>query len=105
MLMSQGNALNNTVEVFQDIDKHMMVLMNKIKHITENMNQITVSKDEVLDSIKNIAAVTQQTAAASEVVGETVNKQIVSVESLNSQAEELKEKAKELEEAITKFII
>jgi methyl-accepting chemotaxis protein len=105
MLGLQTEALNNTVQVFQEVDKHMIDLLGKINHITGNMQTITVSKDEVLDAIKNIAAVTQQTLASSEVVSTNINTQISSVETLNLQAEEMKEKAKELEEAIAKFTI
>lgn len=105
MLGSQTEALNNTVKVFQDVDRHMVELLDKINHITKNMETITVSKDEVLDSIKNIAAVTQQTLASSEVVDANVGNQITSIETLNRQAEDMKERAKELEEAIAKFTI
>jgi methyl-accepting chemotaxis protein len=105
MLGSQTDALNNTVKVFQDVDSHMVELLEKMNHITLNMQTITVSKDEVLDPIKNIAAVTEQTLASSEVVDSNVTNQIISIETLNSQAEDLKEKAKELVEAIARFTI
>jgi methyl-accepting chemotaxis protein len=105
MLGTQTEALNNTVKVFQDVDSHMVDLLEKINHITKNMQTISVSKDEVLDAIKNIAAVTEETLASSEVVSTNIGTQITAVETLNSQAEEMREKAKELEEAIDKFIV
>lgn len=105
MLSLQTDALNKTVKVFQDVDNHMLALMDKINHIMNNMETITVSKDEVLDAIKNIAAVTQQTLASSEVVTTNINTQITSVETLNAQAEEMKDRAKKLEDAIAKFTI
>ncbi len=105
MLGHQTEALNNTVKVFQDVDNHMLELLEKINSITSNMETITVSKDDVLDSIKNIAAVTEETLASSEVVSMNVYNQITSVETLNLQAEEMREKAKDLEEAIAKFTI
>lgn len=105
MLSSQTEALNNTVKVFQDVDKHMVELLSKINYITNNMQAITVSKDEVLDAIKNIAAVTQQTLASSEVVGTNISNQIISVETLNAEAEVMKDRAKQLEEAIARFTI
>ncbi len=105
MLESQTEALNNTVKVFKDVDNHMVELLNKMNQITDNMQTITLGKEEVLDVIKNMAAVTQQTLASSEVVGTNINTQITAVETLNVQAEEMKEKAKELENAINKFTI
>lgn len=103
MLGSQTAALNNTVQVFQNVDSHMVDLLEKINHITRNMQTITVSKDEVLDAIKNIAAVTEETLASSDVVDTNVSNQITSIEKLNHQAEELRERAQELEDAIAKF--
>lgn len=105
MLSLETDALNKTVKVFQDVDSHMVELLNKINHITQNMQTITVSKDDVLDAIKNIAAVTQQTLASSEVVDTNVSNQIVSIETLNTQAKEMKERVQELEQAIAKFTI
>lgn len=105
MLDSQTIALNNTVKVFQDVDQHMLHLMEKINHIMKNMDTITISKDEVLDAIKSIAAVTQQTLASSEVVSSNINTQITAVETMNVQASELAERARELENAIDKFKI
>lgn len=105
LLDSQTEALNNTVKVFQEIDRHMLELLDKINHITNNMETITVSKDEVLDAIKDIAAVTQQTLASSEMVDTNMNNQITSIEILNRQAEDMKVSAKELKAAIDKFII
>lgn len=105
MLDSQTEALNNTVKVFQEVDRHMLELLDKINHITNNMVTITVSKDEVLDAIKDISAVTQQTLASSDVVNANMSNQITTIEILNRQAEDMKERAIELEEAIAKFII
>lgn len=105
LLGSQTDALNNTVQVFTDVDQHMLNLMEKINQIMKNMETISVSKDDVLDAIKNIAAVTEETLASSEVVSTNINTQITAVETLNVQAEEMADKAKDLEEAINRFKI
>ncbi len=105
LLGSQTEALNNTVTVFKDVDNHMIELLEKINHITSNMQTISVAKDDVLDAIKNIAAVTEETLASSEVVSNNISTQITAVETLNLQAEDMKERAKDLEEAVNKFTI
>lgn len=105
MLVRQTKALNNTVQVFQNVDLHMVALMDKIDHIIGDMQSITETKDTVLRSIKNIAVVTEQTATATAEVEATVGDQITSVEDLNRLAEEMKLKANDLELAIRKLII
>jgi methyl-accepting chemotaxis protein len=64
-----------------------------------------VSKDGILDLIRNIAAVSQETVASSEDVASTVGRQVTSVETLESQSNDLKDQALELKHAIDKFII
>lgn len=105
MLGTQGESLNNTVDLFGDVDSHMSELMEKINHIMDNMKVIMTSKDEILDLIRNIAAVSQETVAASEDVESTVGKQISSVETLELQSKDLEEQANKLKHAISRFMI
>jgi methyl-accepting chemotaxis protein len=105
MLKTQADSLNNTVNLFGDIDIHMDNLMSKMNHIMENMQDIMVSKDGILDLIRNIAAVSQETVASSEDVASTVGRQVTSVETLEAQSNDLKDQALELKHAIDKFII
>lgn len=105
MLGTQAESLNNTVELFGNVDNHMTDLMGKINHIMENMQDIMVSKDNILDLIRNIAAVSEETVAASEDVESTVAKQISSVETLEELSQDLNEQTRKLEQAIKKFTI
>ncbi len=105
MLKTQADSLNNTVDLFGDVDSHMINLMDKMNHIMENMQAIMVSKDGILDLIRNIAAVSEETVASSEDVASTVARQVTSVETLESQSNNLKDQAVELVYAIDKFII
>lgn len=105
MLGTQAESLNNTVELFGDVDIHMADLMEKINQIMNNMQVIMVSKDNILDLIRNIAAVSQETVASSEDVESTVARQVTSVETLDAQSKDLNEKIEKLEQAIAKFTI
>lgn len=105
LLKSQSDALNSTVDVFSKVDSQFDGLVKMIDEILSNMHEIMDGKNIVLDSIKNIAAVTEETNASSTTVRSTVDVQIKSVEVLNHRAEELTEKAKELEQAIQIFKI
>lgn len=105
MLGTQAESLNNTVELFGDVDNHMADLMNKINHIMENMQVIMVSKDNILDLIRNIAAVSEETVASYEDVESTVARQVTSVETLDGQSKDLNEQIHKLEQAIAKFTI
>lgn len=105
MLKIQADSLNNTVDLFGNVDIHMINLMDKMSHIMDNMQDIMVSKDDILDLIRNIAAVSEETVASSEDVASTVGRQVTSVETLESQSNNLKDQAMELKHAIDKFAI
>lgn len=105
MLGTQAMSLNNTVDLFSDVDCHMADLMDKMNRITENMHTITISKDSILDSIRNIAAVAEETVAAAEDVETTVGRQVSSVETLDLQSGNLMNNATELKKATERFII
>ena len=105
MLKTQAASLNNTVRMFADIESHMINLMDKINNIMQNMQDIMVTKDGILDLIRNIAAVSEETVASSEDVASTVGRQVTSVETLEKQSNNLKDQALELKHAIDKFVI
>ena len=91
--------------MFADIESHMINLMDKINNIMQNMQDIMVTKDGILDLIRNIAAVSEETVASSEDVASTVGRQVTSVETLEKQSNNLKDQALELKHAIDKFVI
>lgn len=102
---SQTEALQRTIHVFENINKHVGKLANNLDNISIGVKGIETAKEDTLDAIRNISAVSQQTAAASEEVSATANNQIDSVENLSRSALELASDAKKLEEAILLFKI
>lgn len=105
IVKSQVEALTKTVTTFESISGHVSELVNNLNDITEGAAEIASAKDDAMDSIRNISAVSQQTAASSEEVSATAIEQIHSVELLSKSAEELAEQANELERAILQFKI
>lgn len=84
-----------------------ILLQQDIKdRITEEQLPHKITKVSLEDEQKkNIATVTQQTLASSEVVDANLDHQIISIESLNQLAENMKERSEDLEQAIAKFRI
>ncbi len=105
IVQSQTEALHKTVEVFESIDRHVAKLANNLEVISIGIKGIETAKEDTMDAISNISAVSQQTAAASEEVSATADSQIGSVQELSESALELANDAKKLEEAIKLFRI
>jgi len=102
---SQGEALNRTVSVFQDINQYVNKLVSNLNNISTGVKDIETAKVDTLEAIRSISAVAQETAASSEEVSATTNNQIGSVEHLSMSATELARYAKQLEESIQLFCI
>lgn len=102
---TQTEALHKTIKVFEDINNRVNDLVGNLDNISIGVKGIESAKEDTLDAIRNISAVSQQSAAASEEVSATANNQIGSVESLSDSALDLANDAKKLERAIQLFRI
>lgn len=105
IVASQTEALGKTISVFDDISKHVNDLALNLNDILQRMKVIETAKDDTLNAIQNISAVTEQTSASSEEVNATALNQVESVERLQLSAKVLEEDAKKLEDAIRFFKI
>lgn len=101
----QGHSIETAKKVFNQIQSQFDELLGSLNEITEGINIISDAKTQTLDSIQNISAVSQQTAAASEEVTETANRQLEQVEKLNLAAENLNNNSSDLSQAIGVFTV
>lgn len=99
----QVESLDNATQVFNDIQSQFNELMGHLEGITLQIDQIADSKVKTIDAISSISAVSQQTAAASEEVTETANRQVAAMESLSRAAEDLEVNSANLRDAINIF--
>lgn len=101
----QGKSLSDAKEVFDQIKTKFDLLMTDLNEITNGIDIIADAKTQTIDSIQSISAVSQQTAAASEEVTETANRQLQQVEKLNMAASDLNDNSAELSDAMNIFKI
>jgi methyl-accepting chemotaxis protein len=102
---SQSEALNKTIQVFDNINEHVNNLASNLDNISGGIMKIESAKSDTMDAIQSISAVSEETAAASQEVSATAVSQIDSVERLLMAAQELEADAKKLEESISIFKI
>ena len=100
---TQTLALNKTVQVFDSINGHVNELANNLNNISIGIKRIETAKEDTIDAIQDISAVSEETAASSEEVSATALSQIDSVESMRNAAIELANNANILAEAIKAF--
>ena len=105
IVASQTEALAKTVNVFDNISSHVNDLAINLNDILKRLKVIESAKDDTLNAIQNISAVTEQTSASSQEVNATAINQVDSVERLQVAAHVLEEDARKLEDAIKFFKI
>lgn len=101
----QIEALDNTIQIFNEINTYVRSLTESLGEITEDIEEIERTKHYTLEAVQNISSVTQQSAAASEEVNATVSEQMEIIKQMSDEATVLANDAKTLEESISKFKI
>jgi methyl-accepting chemotaxis protein len=105
IVLSQDEALNNTVHVFSSINEQVEYLTSQLNHIVEGIEGIEHAKDDTLSAIESISATAEETAAAAEQLNVTAERQFDEVNKLNEVVQQLSENAANLEDTVRVFKI
>jgi len=105
IVASQNEALNKTVDAFNNISNRVNDLVDNLNDILARLKNIETAKEDTLNAVQSISAVTQQTSAATQEVNATAQNQIDAVERLREAAMVLEADAHKLEDAIKIFRI
>ncbi len=103
IVSEQVNALSATVEAFSAIDREVGKLVVHMEKISKGIKEIEQAKEDTLNAMESISAVSEETAAASGELGVTAADQLNAVESLNQTAQELSTDSKNLKKSISIF--
>lgn len=103
ILNSQNNAVQSTIEIFSKIMRSMETLSVQVEQIMTMISEMEGNKEQAINSIQNISAVSEETAASSEEVTASTQEQLASIEDLASKADELKLAADQLQDNISRF--
>lgn len=99
----QTVALQETMEMFYNINQHVMKLTDNLSNISLGIDKISKAKDDTLSAVESISSTLEETVAATTEVSSTAENQLMSVEQLNKAALRLDEEAKNLEETVKVF--
>ncbi|NLP35580.1 MAG: methyl-accepting chemotaxis protein [Clostridiales bacterium] len=103
IVASQEDALSSTVKVFGDMNYHVESLTDNIRKIVNDIAHMEKAKNDTLRSNESISATSEESAAAANELGVTVEEQLQAVERLNEAAVKLGSQAKDLEATVKSF--
>lgn len=101
----QGVAVKETESSFINIETNIQSITQFIDYIMENMVQMNTSKDEVVSSIHNVSAISEQSAAGTEEISASTDEQVKAIQTIAYSSEELLKLSEELNDLINKFKI
>lgn len=104
--VTEGTQIaNESGKQFNDIFNEVKNLVYYIKEVEAIAAKINADSSQMIESVNNISAITQENSAGLEEVSATTQEQTASVEEVSSAAVELAELSKKLQEAVKRFKI
>lgn len=96
-------AVSETQKIFNDIINSVSVLTAKVGNIQNFVDDIQIKKENVLEQIKNISSISEETASASEEVTASAEEINATMEEFTTYIQQLKELSEGLEKEINRF--
>ena len=104
-LEDQAKVMIETTQMFSDISQCINELVTGLSKITDNLQVMIHDKDKISDSISYISSISEEAAAFTLNVTDSISKQVNMAEKLTEKANTLNDKAKSLNENMMCFQI
>lgn len=105
VLKEQQLAVDDTVALFQKVEKQLDEFMIHMESITKGIEDVDRVKEYTLAAIENIAAVVEQTLAMTATINESAQNQVKLVEELGIHTEKMERNANTLDEEVNLFVL
>ncbi len=105
VMSSQQEVVDDTVSLFQSINKELDIFMEHMVSITSEISEVEQIKNHTLGSMENIVAIVEEATSVNESINDNAKKQIELINDLNQSTEQLQSDSLILEKAINMFII
>lgn len=101
----QTGIVDKTIEAFTSMNSSVESLVNSLHVVGESVTSMEEERRDTLKAIENISAASEETAASTAVVSNSVQSQLAVVDELKKASVELEQRSAELEQAIGVFKI
>ncbi|MBU5300782.1 cache domain-containing protein [Clostridium sporogenes] len=105
IILEVNNAVEDTKKVFNTIEYSAKNTINQITNLYDNITRVSKDKDNILESIHSISAISEESAAGLEEVSASTQEQTKIADSTMEAAETLKEVVLNLNKIISKVQI
>ncbi|WP_432666355.1 methyl-accepting chemotaxis protein [Wukongibacter baidiensis] len=99
----QNKSIDNTGKIFEKIESKLKSLLSRMEELSRVSSEILDNKDNIIASIQNISAVTEENTAGTQEVSASTEEQLASIQEIVSISETSMELARNLENETRKF--
>ncbi|HHW56800.1 MAG TPA: methyl-accepting chemotaxis protein [Clostridia bacterium] len=101
----QAHQVDTTYKAFNEIKNSINNITENIHKLNDSMLELSRYKDEIIGSIANITAVSEETAASTEEVAASTEEHMKFIEEIKESSENLLKSTTKLEELLSKLVI
>jgi methyl-accepting chemotaxis protein len=103
--LEQNGAVKDTETAFTTIQELMYQVIHSINQISGEVQIMSGLKNDVIQSIESLSAISEESAAAAEEVSASTQDQLQAINTVSQSAEILTQSSSELEQLVKKFKI
>ncbi|MGM1049835.1 MAG: methyl-accepting chemotaxis protein [Bacillota bacterium] len=103
--IEQNSAVKDTETAFTTIQELMYQVIHSISQMSNEVQRMSTLKDDVVQSIESLSAISEESAASAEEVSASTQDQLQAIDTVSQSAEELSQSSNELEQLVKKFKI
>lgn len=103
--IEQNGAVQDTETAFTMIQELMEQVIQSINQVTGEVQKMSTLKDDVVQSIESLSAISEESAAAAEEVSASTQDQLQAIDTVSQSAEKLSQSSNELEQLVKRFKI
>lgn len=103
--IEQTDAVNLVEGTFNQLDQIISELSSKFAQMADATTVLNEDKNRIIESIQNIAAVSEQTAASTEEINASMEEQLAGMSEIEAEAKHLEIAISELNEELSNFTI
>lgn len=104
-LDEQMNTIQTTVSTFQSMNISIVTMVEHIKNISDDANEVDENKNSIITRVENVTAVGEEISASTEEVSATAENMKTTSENVNDTAQQLGQIAIQISSEIDKFSI
>lgn len=103
LILKEQESVLDTQKKYEELSNNINVSVEEIKSIAEKTDNLTNYKENVIENVQSLSAISEENAASNQEVSANVTEIISEVQMVNEHCEKMNEMAGKLEESVAYF--